>query len=392
MLSENSSSSASPLRILHVVGSLNRGGIETWLRHAIALLPRERYQCDLCTYRLENGAYSAELRDYGSDIHHVPLTSGPLGILRFSNRFRHLLRAGSYDVVHCHGLLLIGPVLLLAWLEKTPFRIAHAHSTDRKTGRMASVANRVGLTLNRVLARAFSTQGIGCSAEAAVALFGGSWQRGSKYKIIHCGIDLTPFLAAGTLTSQRGAFGIPPGVKVIGHVGSFGLVKNHQFLVTVAAHVFSRRPDIMLLLVGDGQLRPLIEASCEELGIRHRVIFAGLSSRVPELMRFAMDIFLMPSIHEGLPLVLLEAQAAGLPCLVSDIVSREAMISNATIHFLPLASGVEAWADAVLALLERSDRRPDVLARMTNSDFNVAISAKRMDDLYTQAQGNSIRQ
>jgi glycosyltransferase involved in cell wall biosynthesis len=274
-------------------------------------------------------------------------------------------------------LLLVGFIMFLAWLEKTPVRIAHGHST-RQVGGPVSVA-ALALTLNRFLVRAFSTQGVGCSAEAAAALFGKGCQEG---------VNLTPF--GGPLdTSVRGELGIPHGAKVIGHVGSFSIAKNQRFLIEVAAHVFRRRPDVMLLLVGEGTLRPSIEETCTELGIRSRVIFAGESSRVPELMRSAMDVFVMPSFHEGLPLVLLEAQAAGLPCLVSDVVSQEAMISDGTIQFLPLASGVEAWGEAVLSLLERLTRHPDLLAQMANSDYNVDLSSKRLGDLYDAARAGS---
>ena len=386
MPSENNVGSLRPIKILHVVGGLGHGGIENWLRQSLVHLPRGRYRCDFCTYRSERGAYAAELESYGCELHYIPLGLSPVEILRFSKRFRRLLRDGRYDVVHSHGLLLVGFILFLAWMEDTPVRIAHAHNADRKTDGMGSVANCLGLVLNRVLTQAFSTHGVGCSAEAGTALFGGRWQEDTKYRLIHYGIDLKPFEAAKSLKSQRTALGIGPDTKVIGHVGNFRVEKNHRFLVAVAAHVFRRRADAILLLVGDGTLRPLIEQSCADLGIASRVIFSGGSSCVPELMRSAMDVFVMPSFHEGLPVALLEAQAAGLRCVVSDVVSHEVMISDDTIQFLPLASGAEAWGDAVLSLLEKSTRRPDLLARMANSDYNIVASAKRLEDLYGAAQ------
>src|ERR1017187_4363111 len=353
MSSENSAGTSHPTKILHVVGSLNRGGIETWLREVVGRLPRERYESDFCTYRRGGGgAYAAELARCGCKLHYIPL-----GILRFSSRFRRLLSGGRYDVVHCHGLLLVGFIMFLAWLEKTPVRIAHGHSTRRVGGPVSVVA--LSLTLGRFLVRAFSTHGVGCSAEAAAALFGKGWRENAKYKVIHCGVNLTPF-GVSLDGSARGDLGIPHGAKVIGHVGSFSIVKNQRFLVAVAAHVFRRRPDAVLLLVGEGTLRPSIEESCAAVGIGSRVIFVGVSSCVPELMRSAMDAFVMPSLHEGLPLVLLEAQAAGLPCLVSDVVSHEAMLSGSAIQFLPLASGAEAWAEATLSLLKRTTRAPDL--------------------------------
>jgi glycosyltransferase involved in cell wall biosynthesis len=283
-------------------------------------------------------------------------------------------------------LLLVGFFLFLAWLEKVPVRIAHSHSTDRKTGGVVAAANHLGLALNRALARAFSTQGVGCSAEAGAALFGRHWQKNTKYRLIHCGIDLTPFETVNSLASLRMTLGIEPGAEVIGHVGSFSVVKNHRFLVEVAARVLQKRADAVMLLVGDGELRPVIEKACAELGIRRRVIFAGVSSHVPELMRSAMDVFVMPSFHEGLPLVLLEAQAAGLPCMVSDVVSREAMVSEESIRFLPLSAGPEFWADAIVSLLESPPHRRDLLKLMYNSDFNIVTSADQLLPLYNAAR------
>lgn len=379
-----------PIRTLHVVGSLNRGGIETWIRQAVARLPRERYRCDFCTYRGEGGAYAAELKNCGCELHYIPLGSSPVAIFRFSRRFRRLLREGRYEVVHCHGLLLVGFILFLAWWEKTPVRIAHSHATDRKTGGVVSAANRLGLVLAQALSRAFATHGVGCSAEAGAALFGKRWREKTKYKIIHCGIDLTLFESTPHPNSWRDALGIPPGAKVIGHVGSFSVAKNHRFLIEVAARVFRRRADVVLLLVGDGALRPLIEQSCADLGMGSRVIFAGVSSHVPDLMRCAMDILVMPSLHEGLPLALLEAQAAGLPCLVSDGVSREAMVSDGAIRFLPLSAGPEVWSSAAVSLLDGSTQPSNLLKGMQDTDFDVVVSAKRLADLYDAAHAGGV--
>lgn len=374
------------LKVLHVTGTLHRGGVETWLRHALVRLPRDRYQCDVCTYQFSGGAYAADLERYGCRLHFIPRGSGPRALLRFSREFRRLLRESPYDVVHCHGLLLVGFLLCLAWLERVPVRIGHSHNTDRKTGSVLAMAvNRIGLALNRPLARAFSTHGVGCSAEAEAALFGSRWREKPKYTIIHCGIDLVPFEADSHPDSWREAVGIPPRAKVLGHVSNLSVAKNPLFLVEAAAAVFHRRQDAVLLLVGDGALRLSIAQKCAELGISSRVIFAGVSSHVPELMRSAMDVFVMPSVHEGLPLVLLEAQAAGLPCLVSDSVSREASVVDGAIDFLPLASGPEAWGSAILSRLETSAQRPNSLAALKDTDFNVAVSARRLAALYDAA-------
>jgi glycosyltransferase involved in cell wall biosynthesis len=374
------------LRVLQVTGSLRRGGVETWLSQALVRLPRERFQCDICNYQFSGGAYAADLEKYGCHLHFIPRGSSPFALFRFSKKFRQLLCEGHYDVVHCHGLPLIGFLMLLAWLERVPVRIGHSHSTDRKTGgTLMRLLNRIGLALNRPLARLCSTQGVGCSAEALAAVFGKRWQEHSKYSIIHCGIDLAPFEAKAECTSWREALGIPPTAKVIGHVSNFSVAKNPFFLAEVAASVFRRRQDVVLLLVGDGALRSSVEKQCADIGITSHVIFAGVSSHIPELMCSAMDVFVLPSVYEGLPLVLLEAQAAGLPCVVSDVVSREAQVVDGAIQFLPLAAGPDVWGNAVLSKLETSAQRPYPLQVMKDTDFNVVVSARRLADLYDAA-------
>jgi glycosyltransferase involved in cell wall biosynthesis len=374
-----------PQRILHVLGTLERGGIQTWLWQALPIMAKESYRFDFCTYRADRGAYATDLEHRGCRLHYIPLGSSPPAILKFAKRFRNLLREGRYDVVHCHALLLVGVVLVLAWMEGTPVRIAHAHSTNRNTGWMYSAANRLGIMLSRLLTRASCTHGIGCSTEAAATLFGRRWREDPKYSLIYCGIDLKPFEIDCNPNSVRAALGIAPGARVIGHVGSFSIAKNHRFLLEVTALVLQYRRDVVLLLVGDGTLRPAIMKTCAALGIVDRVIFAGETSRVPELMRCAMDVFVMPSLHEALPLVLLEAQAAGLPCLVSNVVPHEAMISDGAIQFLPLESGAKVWAENALSLLQNNKRQPHVLLQMADSDFNVVASAKHLEDLYSSA-------
>lgn len=371
-----------PIRILEVQGTLNRGGVETWLRHAVTRLPRDRYQCDFCTYRIERGAYADDLESHGSRLFFIALNFRPVAFLRFCRRFRQLLRTGRYDVVHAHGLLLVGFILFLSRLEKVPARIAHAHST-RNTRNAPASAERPVLALSRFLARRFSTRGVACSAEAALALFGNGWRREAKYQLLHCGIDLAPFEREPESKGPE-ALNIPPGVKVIGHAGSFSPAKNHRFLIEVAAIVFRQRPEAALLLAGDGELQPAIEQRCRELGIRSRVFFTGVSRSVPNLMKHAMDVLVMPSLHEGLPLTLLEAQAAGLPCLVSDVVSRETMVAEGALHFLPLSAGAEAWARAVLSLLE-APRVERSLEAMRQTDFDITVSSRQIGELYDEA-------
>jgi glycosyltransferase involved in cell wall biosynthesis len=376
---------AESVRILHIAATLNRGGVETWLSQVLIRLPRDRYQCDVCTYRLPGGTYAGDLQKYGCKIYFVPLRFTPSGLFQFGQALKRLLRTGHYQIVHCHGLLLVGFILFISWTAKIPVRIGHSHNTDRLTlGRFAAIATSVWLRLNQLLSRMFSTRGVGCSEEAQEALFGRWRSAKSKYSIVHCGIDLARFEAPADRLAVREALGLPPDAEVIGHVSNLGVAKNPRFVVEIADYVFQRRESAWLLIVGDGVLRPELERICAARGISSRAIFAGVRPNVPELMRCAMDVFVMPSVHEGLPLVLLEAQAAGLPCVVSDVVSPESQISSNSIRFLSLTDGAAIWGEQVLCEFNRSGGNPAALQTMKETDFNIVVSARRLADLYDE--------
>ena len=288
------------------------------------------------------------------------------------------------------GVLLVGLVLLVARLEGVPVRIAHGHNL--RTDALSGMRSRVVMPAARLAARCFATAGIGCSREAVQALFGANRKR--KYGVLHCGIDLAPFRPAGKTNDLRAKLGIS-GAKVVGLVASFTPQKNHQFLISVFAEIFQRDGSAYLLLVGDGPLRGAIERQIHALGISSRVILAGQTPAVPEFLKQVIDVFVMTSTYEGLPLAVLEAQAAGIPCVVSEAVTEEAKVWDGVTR-MPLAHGPKGWADAILSILQ-TPREPHsrALENVARSDFNLEVSAARLDKLYVdglaQARAEGIR-
>ena len=185
--------------------------------------------------------------------------------------------------------------------------------------------------------------------------------------------------------------GIPADAFVLGNVGRFHEQKNHDFLLQIAAETASREPRTVLLLVGDGALRPQIEAQAGALGIRGRVIFAGVRDDVHRIMLGAMDAFVFPSLYEGLGVVLIEAQAAGLPCLISNVIPKEADVSRRLIHRLNLSRPAADWATAVLqcrAALSAADRAEN-LAMLECSTFDIRVSTRALEQLY-QSQRETV--
>jgi len=368
-----------PIRVLHIVGFMGYGGIETWLMHVWRHIDRAKFQFDFCYTGPTPGAYAPEIESLGGRMVACPLKkSDPIG---FARRFRALLREGGYDIVHSHVHHFSGFVLRLARREAVPVRIAHCHNT--RDGKGSAPSRILYHALMKHWIRKYATHGLAASAAAAEALFGPQWQSDSRFRVLHCGIDVEPFRQNVSRAEVRRELGIPEEAPVVGHVGRFMPQKNHAFLLEVAAEVIKLHPDVRFLLVGDGPLRPRMEAKAHNLGIEKKVIFAGARSDVPRLMLGAMDVFLLPSAWEGLPIVLMEAQAAGLRCVASDSVPQEASVVQGAVRFLALSASPAEWATTVNQVVEVGDLcRRSALQIMEGSRFTIGSSLEELAELY----------
>jgi glycosyltransferase involved in cell wall biosynthesis len=361
---------------------MDYGGIETWLMQVLRRIDRTKFQLDFCYTGSKPGAYAPEIESLGGRMVACPLNrKDPIG---FARRFRSLLRGAQYDIVHSHAHHFSGFVLRLARQEHVPVRMAHCHSTS--DGKGTGLSRGLYHALMRHWIWRHGTHGLAASEDAAQALFGPNWRSDSRFRVLHCGIDLEPFRQPVSRAAVRQELGIPLDAPVVGHVGSFRPAKNHPFLLEIAAEVVKHRPDVRFLLVGDGPLRPQIEARARELGIAGNVIFTGVRSDVPRLMLGAMDLFLFPSLWEGLPIVVVEAQAAGLRCLVSDTVTREVSVVPGAVEFLPLSVGAGEWSSRALQLLHYGRILSEVaLGEVQRCGFNIERSADQLRTLYESA-------
>lgn len=371
-----------PLRILHIVGAMNRGGAETWLMHVLRHIDREQYQMDFLVHTPQPCAYDAEIRDLGSQIIPCLHYSKPW---IYAQNFKKVLRDyGPYDVIHSHVHHFSGYSLFLAWQAGVKTRIAHSHSDTSSLQRNASPLRQLYFLIMKQLLNRFTTLGLAASRHAAVALFGTNWENDPRWRILHCGIDLAPFHQAVGSQALRFELGIPADAFVLGHVGRFTREKNHTFLLDIAAEISKSEPKTYLLLVGDGPLRSDIVQKAQQIGLANRVVFTGLRSDVPQLMQGAMDAFVFPSLYEGLPIVLIEAQAAGLPCVVSDTVTEEATIIKDLTWRMSLNEPSSFWANTTLAArnISKSSTQTEILAIMERSYFNVLRGVKLLQEVY----------
>ena len=371
-----------PIRVLHVVGAMNRGGIETWIMHLVRRFQETRVRTDILVHTDEPAAYDAELAERGCRILRCPHVRRPL---RYGHVFKRLLREnGPYDVVHSHVHHFSGYVLRLARKAGVPVRIAHSHNDTRADDGAARGLRRGYVGLMRRWIGRNATAGLAASREAGIALFGEpsrlSWQ------VLYCSVDFEPFATSVDRSAILAECGLPADALVICHVGRFAEQKNHALLLRIAADVFAREPRAHLVLIGDGPLRPPIEAEANKLGIAGRVRFLGPRPDVPRLLG-AADVFLLPSLFEGLPLVALEAQGAGVPVILTDTITREADIVPGLVERHSLAEPASVWGTATLAAIRRTDR-PDRLRALDlarQSPFDIRAGAQKLERFYADA-------
>jgi glycosyltransferase involved in cell wall biosynthesis len=299
------------------------------------------------------------------------------------NHFRTLSgllrREGPYDVVHSHLQFFSGLVLAAASKAGVAHRVAHAHAdagaADRAPWRRAYSA-----AMRAALGR-YATAGLAVSEAAANTVFGPQWRRDGRWRLLYCGIDTAPFLAAEG-SRVRAELGIPGGAMVVGHVGRFEEPKNHELILRVARRVFARCPSMHLLLAGTGSLRRRIEAMALEMGMQSVTHFAGARDDVPDLLA-AMDVFVFPSKYEGLGLAAVEAQAAGLPVVLSDSLPEEATVIPSLVTRVALSAGEDRWADAILAAPRPTPSlRAAGLAAVAGSRFDARVSTEALSQFY----------
>lgn len=370
------------IRILHVVGGMDRGGIETWLMHILRHIDRDRFHMDFLVHTEKPCPYDDEARALGSKI--IPCLN-PAKPWLYARNFKRILREyGPYDIVHSHVHNFSGYVLWLAKQAGIGVRIAQSHNDTSSVQAKAGWYRRLYLALTEWWLDRYATVGLGVSYKAAASLFGSAWLTDPRRQILYYGIDLTPFHSPVNSVALRTELGLPADAFAIGHVGRFMEQKNHLFLLEIVAEVAKQEPKMRLLLIGDGSLRPEIEQKVIQLGLTDHIIFAGLRPDVPNLMLGAMDVFLLPSFYEGLPLVLLEAQAAGLPCIFSDVITEEVDLVKPLVRRISLSKSPFAWAETILASRDTrsSISQTDALTVVENSSFNIASSLKILVQVY----------
>lgn len=367
---------AEPIRVLQVIGIANGGGVESVILNYYEHIDRTKVQFDFIVHNDSPVDISPRVEPLGGKVYKVaPYYKNPVA---FVWDIYKIIKKHHYYIVHSNMNTLSAFPLFAAWIAGVPVRILHNHST---TSTLEIKRNILKLIL-RPLAKLLANRYFACSRLAADWMYGKKMVDKGKVTIIPNAIDLDKFAfnpekrkALRKELSLEGKF-------VIGHVGRFAFVKNHGFLIDVFAEVAKENPEVRLLLIGDGPLKEQIQQKVKNLGLLEKVQFLGIRNDVADLYN-AMDLFLLPSHYEGLPVVGVEAQANGLPMIVSDRVTKEMKVTD-IVTCESIDKGVSIWEGRVKRYILRDQMCIDTYKQMKKAGFDIITEANNLLKIYQE--------
>lgn len=361
-----------PKRVLLVLGKLDRGGAETMVMNYYRHIDRNQLQFDFVVHSNHIGAYEKEIRFLGGKIYHIPRFR-VYNLFSYQNAWKKLSKGHQeYHVIHAH---MASTACLFIPIAKHYgiTTIVHAHNSKVSGSIIKQILEKISFYPLKYMADYF----FACSDEAGIYKFGKAILRNRNYRIWYNAIDLEGVkYSEEKRRKTRDILHIDDDTFLIGNVGRLTPPKNHKFILDIFYSFIQHHHNSKLLLLGDGELRNSLEQYVQELHLQNSVIFTGSVNNVSDYLS-AMDIFLFPSLYEGLGMAVVEAQVAGLYCLVSTEVPRAAEICR-NIEFIPLKGGVIDWCKK-MELAPKIDRNK---INVQNDDYNIKKAAKRAEKFY----------
>lgn len=368
-----------PIRVASVIGRYIGGGVEAVTINYYRNIDKNKVQLDfICDEDSTNIPYE-EIERMGGKVIIIPSYSKPF---KYHKALKRVLKEGNYKIIHSNINTLSVFSLFAAKCAGVPVRIAHSHSTTNKKEKKKNLMKQI----LRPFSKVFATDYMCCSELAGRWLFGNKeYDKGNVY-LLNNAIDLDKFKYNESLRKkQRKELGIKDDTLVIGHIGRFVAQKNHDFLIDIFNEIHKKNNNSILLLAGQGPLMEDIKNKVKELNLDDNVKFLGQRNDANELYQ-AFDVFLLPSLYEGLPVVGVEAQAAGLLCYLSDDMTKETKVLDIT-KFMSLNNTPEEWADNILDDVKKY-KRIDTSKEMTAKNFNIKEEAKKLEEYYLNLYNN----
>jgi len=368
------------IRVLMVLGGPMRyGGTEFFLMNYYRHIDRNIVQFDFACQGNESGVFDDEIIEMGGKIFHLPYKSKHP--VKFTSELKKIMIDNNYRIVHSQMDAMGCWPLAMAKSIGIPMRIAHSHNTQCQTN------NPVKKIINgfaKIFTRKCATDHFACGYDAGVFLFGKKMMEQNKVLLIHNAIELNKYAFSTEKRDRfRREFGIGKEI-VIGHVGQFREQKNHKKIVEIFAEIAKTDCNVKLMLVGDGPLMSDIQTMVEKNNLQNKVVFTGSRNDVHDILN-AFDVFLFPSLFEGLSVVAIEAQANGLPMVISDTISDETIITDTVIK-VELVDDAYVWKETIYKALEFG--RNNTSEKLKKAGYDIISEAGKLEERYVNGLKN----
>jgi len=362
-----------PIRIAQVIGKWVGGGVEAVVMNYYRHIDKSKIQFDfICDDDSTNIPYE-EIEKLGGKVILIPPYQK---LFKYHKELKRVLKEGNYKIVHSHINTLSVFSLFAAKCAKVPVRIAHSHSTTNKKEKKKNLMKQVLKPFSKL----FATDYMCCSELAGRWLFGDKLYDDGKIYLLNNAIDLQKFEYNEKIREEvRKELNIDEETFVMGHIGRFVEQKNHSFLIDIFYELQKEKQNAVLMLVGQGPLQEECKAKVEQQGLKDNVLFLGQRNDAARLYQ-AMDVFVLPSLYEGLPVVGVEAQAAGLLCVFSDDMTKETKVLDSTI-FNTLNQNASEWTKTILTE-SKEYVRGKTSDEMKKKNFDIDTEACRLEKMY----------
>lgn len=367
------------IRVLHIFKVMHRGGAETMTMNVYRKIDRTKIQFDFLCLSNEVGEYEEEIAKLGGRIFRIAPPSESGYIRHIKNIVEICKKNGPYKAIHCPTLFHSGIACMAGYIAKIPIRISHAHSAGTKD---KSIFRTVYQYICRILIKMFATDKIACGEKARDFLFGNSKKTKQEVLILYNGIDLEKYsnVTEQEIIEVKRELNLEDKF-IIGHVGSFYAVKNQKFFIELAKKYKEEKKDVKILLVGDGELKEKIEMEIKENQLQDYFVLPGVREDIYKIMN-AIDIFVMPSLYEGFPMVIIEALASGKNCVVSDSISSETQVVPNSIRFLSLDEDKSIWVREIEEMAKRKVNKAERIETLEQKGFSVTKTAQILENIY----------
>lgn len=368
-----------PIRVLQIFTIMGRGGAESMIMNYYRKIDRSKIQFDFLVHRKEKADFEDEILSLGGKIYRMPAIN-PLSPVTYYDTLRTFFTAHNcYKIVHSHLNTFSSFPLKIAQEFNIPCRISHAHIAIEKL--TLADLKKPKETLKKIIklrlrksVKKHATHLFSCGTKAGEWLFG----KQTSFKTMNNAIDAHNFTYSPEITKENKTKLNIDDQLVVGHIGRFNDQKNHLFLLQIFAEIVKKNPEALLLLIGDGTLLQEMKEKAKSLDIYDKVNFMGLRADIPELIQ-AMDVFVFPSFYEGLPVTLIEAQAAGLQVVASDTITQEVALTP-DISFVSLKESPLHWAKQVIKI--SANKKKNNTHLIVDGNYDIDKNAMDIQEFY----------